>query len=102
MLFALRQKHILREYLHQHPCHHMKLFCFSSFQKNIGHVSFRQGNGSLLIKAFLDATDKFPRHHIEDIMTAVRYELSTNPKYEDEGKCQIAVSENTLTKLFYL
>lgn len=42
-------------------------------------------------------------YHIADIMTAVKYDLSTNPDYERDGeKCQIASTEDTLTKQFYL
>lgn len=43
------------------------------------------------------------KHHIDEIMTAVKHQLSTNPEYVNEGTtCQMALLENTLTKLFYL
>ncbi|XP_052076503.1 caspase-3-like [Mytilus californianus] len=61
-------------------------------------------NGSWLIHAFLDMAKKMhSKHHIDEIMTAVKHQLSTNPEYVKDGEtCQMALSENSLTKLFYL
>lgn len=73
-----------------------------------GHSAHRRcgtntWNGSWLINAFLDTAKEHPDRHIGEIMTGVRWLLSTNRDYEyGGGKCQIAVSESTLTKFFYL